>query len=68
VDRECLDGEVLRPERILWWEYGVEWVKEMSVRGVGDLPRHRDYHVDEVCDVGVWDLEFGLFMMVAWSK
>jgi hypothetical protein len=48
VDRECLDGDSLKPERILWWEYGVEWVKELSVKGVGDLPRHRDFHVDEV--------------------
>ena len=48
VDREGLEGEALRPERILWWEYGVEWVKELSVRGVGEVPRHRDYHVDEV--------------------
>jgi hypothetical protein len=46
VDRVCLEGNALRPERQLWWDYGIEWVKEMTVKGVGELPRRPDYKVN----------------------
>jgi len=34
-------------ERQLWWDYGIEWVKEMTVKGMGELPRHLDYKVNK---------------------
>jgi hypothetical protein len=42
VERGDLSGEALRPERQLWWDYGIGWVKELTVRGVGGVPRHPD--------------------------
>ncbi|EPE27056.1 Mss4-like protein [Glarea lozoyensis ATCC 20868] len=48
VDREDLSGEALKPERQLWWDCGIEWIKDMSVQGVGEVPRHPDYKVDVV--------------------
>lgn len=47
VDREFLDGGELVPERQLWWDYGVGWIKGMTSEGVGELPRHPTYKVDE---------------------
>lgn len=48
VDREDLDSEALRPERQLWWDYGVDWIKDMSVKGISDIPKHGNYKVNEV--------------------
>jgi hypothetical protein len=48
VDRGDLEGEALRPERQLWWDYGVGCSKEMATHGVGSLPKHPSYQVDKV--------------------
>ncbi|TVY31856.1 hypothetical protein LOCC1_G008950 [Lachnellula occidentalis] len=52
VDREDLDGEALRPDRQLWWECGIGWVKDLTLRGMEELPRHPDYRIDELVETG----------------
>ena len=40
VDREELEGEWAVPERHVFWERGIGWVKEFAKKGLGDLPVH----------------------------
>ncbi|CAG8954453.1 hypothetical protein HYFRA_00006081 [Hymenoscyphus fraxineus] len=47
VDREDLVGGILAPTRQLWWDCGIDWVKEISISGAGALPRHPRYKPDE---------------------
>ena len=48
VDRAALETSSLEPERQLWWDYGIEWVKALTDRGVAGLPKHPSYHVNEI--------------------
>lgn len=42
VDREFLETEALHPERHLWWELGIDWIKELVTHGdLGKKERHR---------------------------
>ena len=50
VDREALDGDWLTPERHLWWECGVDWIRKFSREGAGGLPKHPTYKIDEAVD------------------
>lgn len=51
VDREDLEKGWLRPQRELWWDMGIPWVRELVREGTGkeELPRHPlwkvNYHV-----------------------
>ena len=47
IDRQDLDKELMAPERQLWWDCGIDWVKSMSVQGIGFLPRHLKFRVNE---------------------
>lgn len=47
VDRDYLDGEALMPERHLWWDSGVGWIRDFAVRGSDSLPIHPTHKVDE---------------------
>ena len=49
VDRECLEGYDMRPERQLWWDCGMEWVQKISERGL-DVPVHPRFKVDEAVE------------------
>lgn len=49
VNREDLDANALIPERQLWCNYGIGWVKEIATNGMGeDIPRHPSYKVNEI--------------------
>jgi hypothetical protein len=48
ADREDLDSKALQPERQLWWDYGIGWIKDMTVQGFSSLPKHPDYRVNEI--------------------
>lgn len=48
VDQEQLAKGELAPERQLWWDCGIDWIKEMTVGGMGQLPRHPTYKAKEV--------------------
>lgn len=39
LDRECLQDDYVKPERHLWWDCGLEWVKELTSGGP-KIPRH----------------------------
>ncbi|KAE9369025.1 hypothetical protein N431DRAFT_428696 [Stipitochalara longipes BDJ] len=42
VDREYLEKDWLKPERELWWDMGVPWIRDLTRGGTikEDLPRH----------------------------
>ena len=48
VDREDLKEEAMAPERHIWWDYGFEWVQNLSRKGSGGLPVHGTYLVNEL--------------------
>ncbi|KAI4151788.1 MAG: hypothetical protein LQ340_003296 [Diploschistes diacapsis] len=50
IDRHDLDSEALAPERQLWWDYGISWAKSLTAQGIGSLPRHKNYKMNEVAD------------------
>ena len=50
VDRTNLETEHLAPERQLWCNYGVDWVKSLATEGSGGIPKHGDYHVNQVVE------------------
>ena len=39
VDREVLEQEYLMPERMLWCEKGIEWIRKLAREGLG-VPEH----------------------------
>ena len=48
VDQEQLTKSELAPERQLWWDYGIDWIKKMTVAGMRDVPRHPTYKAKEL--------------------
>ena len=50
VDRQDLDGEALAPERHLWWDCGIDWVRKLASEGSGHLPKHPIDNVNELVD------------------
>ncbi|MCJ1383236.1 hypothetical protein MMC17_006874 [Xylographa soralifera] len=47
VDRDELAAEWLTPERHLWWDCGLDWVRELVSAGERGLERHPAYRLDE---------------------
>jgi hypothetical protein len=47
VDRRYLDSDALVPERHLWWDYGIDWIRRLATEGYGALPVHPDYRIAE---------------------
>ena len=50
VDRQDLDTDALAPERQLWWDCGIDWIRRLTSDGSGNLPRHPIYKVNEVVE------------------
>lgn len=48
IDREYLEGHQLAPERPLWWDCGVEWIKRLTNEGAAHLVKHPSYQVGDV--------------------
>ena len=46
VDRADLEKEYMRPERQLWWDYGIPWVKDL-VKGFPG-PKHPEFTPTEM--------------------
>lgn len=40
IDREDLERAELRPERHVWWEKGIDWVRALFSEGDGKMPKH----------------------------
>ncbi|KAF2785978.1 hypothetical protein K505DRAFT_380566 [Melanomma pulvis-pyrius CBS 109.77] len=45
VDRRHLETNALVPERHLWWDYGIDWIRRLATEGYGALPIHPDYRI-----------------------
>jgi hypothetical protein len=45
IDRHHLEGLV--PERHLWWDFGIDWIRRLATQGYGALPIHPDYHLTD---------------------
>jgi hypothetical protein len=45
IQRSQLDTHALVPERHLWWDYGIDWIRRLATEGYGDLPIHPDYRL-----------------------
>lgn len=50
VDRRYLDSDALVPERHLWWDYGIDWIRRLATKGYGVLPVHPDYRIAETVE------------------
>lgn len=47
VDREVLEKEWMKPERMLWCEKGVTWIREFARNGAGGVPEHPLTKIDQ---------------------
>lgn len=48
VDRKDLEQDYMKPERALWCEKGILWVREMARNGAGGIPEHPLTKIDKV--------------------
>lgn len=48
VDREDLEKEYIHPERMLWCEKGVPWIRRLATDGAGGIPEHPLTKIDKV--------------------
>lgn len=48
VDREDLEKEYMKPERMLWCEKGIPRVREMARYGAGGIPEHPLSKIDKL--------------------
>ena len=48
VDRECLEENYMKPERMLWCEMGVPWIRELASKGAGGIPEHPLTKIDKM--------------------
>ena len=47
VDREDLEKDYMSPERMLWCEKGVPWIRKLARSGAGDIPEHPLTKIDK---------------------
>ncbi|ATZ54998.1 hypothetical protein BCIN_11g03070 [Botrytis cinerea B05.10] len=40
IDREDLESDAMIPERALWVDHGIGWVKKLATEGLGTIPQH----------------------------
>lgn len=45
IDREDLESDAMIPERALWLDHGIGWVKNLARQGLGQIPQHPDLNV-----------------------
>ena len=51
VDREDLGKYVLRPDRHVWWDHEIKWIKELyKSEAQGGLPKHAITNLKEVVE------------------
>ena len=48
VDRKDLDAEGMVPERILWCDFGIDWIRRFATQGGGGIPEHPTTKIDEL--------------------
>jgi hypothetical protein len=47
VDQADLEKEWLVPERHLWYDVVIEWIRKFGSEGSGGVPKHGTFKVDE---------------------
>lgn len=47
VDREDLEKDYMSPERMMWCEKGVPWIRKLSQVGAGGIPEHPLTKIDK---------------------
>lgn len=55
VDRQDLEKGYMKPERMLWCEKGVPWVRELARNGAGGIPEHPLTKIDKVVGDNIKD-------------
>ena len=60
VDREDLEQGYMRPERMMWCEKGVPWIRELARSGAGGIPEHPLTKIDQVIGDGAEHKEGGV--------
>jgi hypothetical protein len=50
VDQKDLEKDWLVPERHLWYDVGIEWIRKFGSKGSGGVPKHGDGRVDQVVE------------------
>ena len=55
VDREDLEEEYMRPERMIWCEKGVPWIRQLARNGAGGIPEHPLSKIDKVVGEDIED-------------
>ncbi|KAK3713054.1 hypothetical protein LTR37_008739 [Vermiconidia calcicola] len=48
VDREDLEKDYMAPERMLWSEKGIPWVRKLAQSGAGGVPEHPLTRIDKL--------------------
>ena len=48
VDREHLEQDWMRPERMLWCAKGIDWIRDLARHGAGGVGEHPEWKMDEV--------------------
>ena len=48
VDRGDLEKDYMKPERMLWCEKGIPWVREFARNGAGGIPEHPLTKIDKL--------------------
>lgn len=52
ADRSILESEALKPERQIWWDCGIGWVRDLVADGQAceELPKHPIWKMNEVVE------------------
>ena len=48
VDREDLENDYMKPERMMWCEKGIPWIRELARNGAGGIPEHPLTKIDKI--------------------
>lgn len=48
VDREDLEKDYMSPERMLWCDMGVPWIRKLATSGGGGMPCHPLTKIDKL--------------------
>ena len=53
VDREDLEKDYMKPERMMWCDKGVPWIRRLARSGAGGIPEHPLTKIDKVVGDGI---------------
>ena len=50
VDREDIEKDYMSPERMLWCDKGVPWIRRLARSGAGGIPEHPLTKIDKLVE------------------